>query len=164
MVKVFCAMTLGEEKYLKALLGKLPPNKPAVLSGYQIHEQAYQDMPGLVQKIVSGTWGTEFKSYFLKKTDNPKDKIKGRIVELTDEQIKIIDDWEFEGIWYTKEKVQVKDKNGKMQEVLTYNLKNAKGNPVDMKTYNPYPVDEEKLLESARNDNLAARIARGEVK
>lgn len=156
-------MTLGEPKYLKALLGKLPSNQPATLKGYEIWVQDYEEMPGLIQKIVGGTWGNEFSSYFLKKTDNPRDKVTGIIVDLTEEQIKILDDWEFEGIWYTKEKVQVIDKKGKKQDVLTYNIKNAKGEKVDMKTYNPYPVNEEKLLESARRDNLAARISRGEV-
>ncbi len=100
---MFGYATLAEGEYLRALLGVAPTGFPATLNGYEVWMQEFQDMPGAVKRVISEYWGSSFKSYFARKTDNPGDVVTGIAWLITDRQEAVLDDWEFEGVWFRKQ-------------------------------------------------------------
>jgi hypothetical protein len=161
MKLMFGYATLADPQYIRALLGRLPTKLVAYAVGYGLGIQRFNEMPDLVRKVSSQNWKpSEFRSYFAHKTNNPKNLLRGVIWEINEHDEAIIDDWEFLGIWYHKEIAEVLDRHGKRYKAIIYCV-NGPGTPTVNPT-NPFPVNKAKMLVLARNNNLAARRARGE--
>lgn len=156
-VILFGYATLAEKDYIKALVGKVPPHFQATLSGYELRLQRFDEMPDLVKKVSSANWKPEeFNSYFARKTTESNEKIKGVAWVLDKGQERVLDDWEFKGLWYDKKTVEITDNKGKKHSAVAYIINKEVGEKVP-ETYRPFPVDKEKMLKLAKENNLAAR-------
>src|SRR3989338_4216721 len=155
MVLVFGYATLSEQEYIQALLGVVPPHFGATLSGYQLCLQEYDCMPEKVQDVIAHNWKPEeFKSYFARKTSyfGPSDdSIRGVVWDLTESQKATLDDWEFEGLWYTADEVKVTDDQGKVHNAFVYAINSGRGTVLE-DGFDPYPVDKAKMLRLARKN------------
>ncbi len=158
---MFGCATLAQPEYLEALLGAVPEHFEAILSGYEICIQNYEHIPQPVRKVLDNSWPPgEFKTYFARKSHDPKAKIEGKALVLDHTSMEVLDDWEFEGLWYNKTPVKIVA-DGKEHDAVMYNIENAIGEAAPGKC-EPYLVDKEKFLSLARKNNLTARRARGE--
>lgn len=153
MKLMFGCLTLGEDEYLGALLGVIPKNLRATLIGYKLMRQKESDIDLEVRKMIN--YSSDFKSYFAKKTDDPNDKLLGKLWFLTDEQIKILDDWEFEGKWFFKEEIEVTSENGEKYTCFFYNAPSSVGEEVG--EISIWPRNKKEFLKHARENNLRMR-------
>lgn len=160
---LFGYATLGDESYVGALLGRVPQSFPAFIEGFELCLQSYETIPPLVQNAVKNSgWNPQtFRSYFARRSSDPLSRIDGRVWSLNDGEGRVLDDWEFEGLWYQRERAEVTDMEGRRHPVVIYTIPNAKDKPVG-EVKNPYPVDKELMLKLASQNNLVAREARGE--
>lgn len=150
-MKLFGCLTLGDHEYIEALLGRIPQHSPVVLKQYTLWEQEYDALPSKVKEIL----GQKFVSYFLK--ENKDEQIEGICWVLNDQDERLLDAWELEGLWHQKIPVVVHDINDQPHLVLTYNVKNPSGWPIprlhDRITDNAqvFPIKKEEHLQNVRN-------------
>jgi hypothetical protein len=165
---IFGCATGAQPEYMKALLGVVPYHFPAILRGYELGVQEYNDIPKPVRKILDNNWPKgEFKSYYVRESSDSDNEILGVAWFMRHEQIAVIDDWEFEGLWFDRNPVELVLKDGSrlLSGMDTYILKpQYRGHVIrsDLANKKPYLVEKKKFLELARKNNLFARRARGE--
>ncbi len=153
---MFGYATLSQPEYMEALLGAVPAHSQASLPEHELCLQKYEDLPQQVKNVVDQNWPRgQFESYFVRKASRPESTVDGVVWEIDPEQEKILDDWEFEGLWYKKEQVKIRV-NGEERDAFVYVINEGLGETVQG-DYDCFPVDKEKLLKLARENNLTAR-------
>lgn len=98
----------------------------AVLEGYTLNTQSLNNIPENPRKIIFQLYGSEFKSYSIKKGDGI---VLGVIWETTPEELELIKDWESVGTWRELIEVDVKSSANQIIKVVTE------------KSHDTYPTD-----------------------
>lgn len=113
------------QKLIK-LLGKMPVlYSGSIIEGFSLNYQNLIQIPEKVNKILNNVWGQNFKSY----TIHPQNGIVSGVVwKITKEDLSIIKEWEFDGIWREFIKVKTKCANGEIIEALTDKAINSNQN------------------------------------
>lgn len=90
--------------------------KGARVDNYVLAIQAFEQLPQQIKSTIDKVWGDKFRSYTLKAG---KGQVAGVIWELTEEQYKVLKDWEFEGVWREMKQVEVVTSDQQNLKVLT---------------------------------------------
>ncbi len=121
---VFTFGTLYPDNIIEALLGKVPPNFYATLSGYSIYQAGFYQLPPKIMKIFQArnVDQSTFSYLFAKEDPDHNFVIDGRayLVDLTEELI--LDNWELYPDWYHKKSVMIKATDGLEHEAFIYTL------------------------------------------
>jgi len=151
----------ADEEMMAAITGRngIIPADSAVLEGYQLCIQKFDEMPEKVQSILSAHWTPEFRSYTIKKGDG---EVGGTIWYLTEQERELVKNWEIVGLWYQAETVSPYNyTTGRRTPVETERL--ADGGKaqevVSGSYYNRFLNDKSKMLEVTtlvRKEFLAA--------
>jgi len=121
---VFTFGTLYQDNIIEALLGKIPENFYATLTGYSIYKAGFSDLPDKVKDFFKSQNADEstFSYLFVKEDPEHAFTIDGRAYAIDLEQELILDHWELYPDWYRKKRVLIKTKDGQEQEAFVYTL------------------------------------------
>ena len=113
--------TLHNDTILKALLGYVPKSYEATLQGYGVFRGKGDDIPKTVRDDIATKHDISKFSFLYAHKDSKTDmKIFGKVLEIKEEDEKILDLWERFPAWYGKDTVYVMDKNRMAHEVCVY--------------------------------------------
>ena len=121
---VFTYGTLYIDDIIKALLGRVPVNFYATLSGYSIYKGNFSQLAPKIKKffITKNPDETAFSYLFAKEDRKNNFIIKGRAYEINSEEERILDHWERYPDWYRKKTVVIKAIDGVKHEAFIYTL------------------------------------------
>ena len=102
---------------LKDIFGKeLEGGYGTVLEGYVLAVQVLEQIPSQAKDILQKVWGQDFKSYTIKPG---KGIVAGVVWELDNNQLEVLKEWEFIGIWRELIQVTVTTFDQKTLNVMT---------------------------------------------
>lgn len=147
-----------DPEMMKAIIGRVPKGYPAVLEGFELCVQTWDEIPKEAKKILSPPWDHNFSSYILRPTLKPFKKVRGIIWLITPHERKLIDNWEITGKWYQVFLLRIKtnDDIPKQIEIQVVNDQNIK-KTVNGVYYRNYVNSKSKMLdlaEKVRSDYL----------
>ncbi len=145
---LFTFGTLYPDNIISALLGAVPPNFYAALTGYSIYKGTYAQLPPKVADFfLTRNIDKETFSYLFAKQDAERDfVIEGRAYDIDLNQELILDHWERYPDWYRKQSVKIKSEDGSVYDAFIYTL------DIDgerLSEYNRVMNDPEKVLANA---------------
>jgi len=85
---------------MKAIVGRVPKGEKAVISGFELCIQSFNDVPFKARKIIAKSWDHSFKSYVIRPVLDMNSVVTGTMWTLTPLERKLIDNWEITGLWY----------------------------------------------------------------
>lgn len=135
---------------IRAIIGRLPEGYPAVLQGFELCIQTWEEIPERARKILSYSWDESFRSYALRPTRKFSEKVKGVIWLISREERRLIDNWELNGIWYHVYLLKFLKPAGQISEIeiQVVNDPNIK-KKVNGIFYKNFLNDKEKMLQVA---------------
>jgi gamma-glutamylcyclotransferase (GGCT)/AIG2-like uncharacterized protein YtfP len=121
---LFTFGTLYPDDIISALLGAVPPNFYATLTGYSIYKGSFEHLPSKVADFfLTRNIDKDTFSYLFAKQDTEHGfVIDGRAYEISLDQELILDHWERYPDWYRKQSVNIKSEDGSMHEAFIYTL------------------------------------------
>ncbi len=121
---LFTFGTLYPDDIISALLGTVPPNFYARLTGYSIYKGTYADLPTKVSEFFStrNIDKDTFSYLFAKQDAEHIFEIEGRAYEIDLNQELVLDHWERYPDWYRKQNVNIQSKDDSMHEAFIYTL------------------------------------------
>lgn len=146
---VFTFGTLYPDNIIEALLGTIPDNFYATLSGYSIYKAGFGALPPKIKDIFQSRNVDEhtFSYLFAKKDPEYDYTIYGRAYYVDLEQELVLDHWEIYPDWYRKEFVTIKENDGTIHDAFIYTL-DIEGERLE--TYNRVLNQPEKVLANAK--------------
>jgi hypothetical protein len=121
---LFTFGTLYPDEIISALLGTVPSNFYATLTGFSIYKGAYSQLPPKVADFfLTRNINKDTFSYLFTKMDKENSfVIDGRAYEINLDQELILDHWERYPDWYRKQSVSIKSESGSANEAFIYTL------------------------------------------
>lgn len=98
----------------------------AIIEGYQLAYQNLEQIPDVPQQIIRERYGNEYRTYTLQKGEGV---VSGALFELTDQDIEVLKEWEFVGVWREMITVDVRLANGHVVQAVTE--KAIEGSPIE---------------------------------
>jgi hypothetical protein len=113
------------QKLIK-LLGKMPVlYSGSIIEGYKLSYQNLNQIPKQVSKILNSVWGQNFRSYTINQQGGI---VSGIVWKITPNDLEIIKEWEFDGIWREFITINAKCANGETVIALTDKAINSSQN------------------------------------
>lgn len=131
---------------MKAIIGRKPQGFHAVLRGYELCVQRWEDVPENVREILSHHWTPDFRSYCIRPG---KGEVLGNVWSLTELERELFDEWKIYDLWYQPINVHVKRYDGKEVEVESDMVDNPNLQIVNDLHYRTFLNDKRKMLEVA---------------
>ncbi len=121
---LFTFGTLYPDDIISALLGVVPTNFYATLTGYSIYKGTFEHLPSKVADffLTRNIDKRTFSYLFAKQDTDHGFVIDGRAYEISLDQELILDHWERYPEWYRKQEVSIKSEDGSMHEAFIYTL------------------------------------------
>lgn len=136
----------SSSEMIEAIMGRRPSGFPAILEGYELFIQSWEEIPQDVRRILSNDWGSNFKTYCIRAARGRK--VYGYVWNITQEERERISNWEF---WYEPVKVKVKQRNGKLITVETEIIDNFQiGKVVNTEQYPVFLNDQKQMVKIAK--------------
>lgn len=102
---------------IKEIIGHYPALElGGILEGYQLAYQTLEQIPNPPKEILEKIFGSNFKAYTLKKGDGI---VEGTLWQVTEDEAKLIREWEYDGIWREFIQVSIKTAGNKEVRALT---------------------------------------------
>lgn len=121
---VFTFGTLYEDSIIEALLGTIPQNFYATVTGYSVYRGNFSQLPSKVKDYfrAKNVDQNTFSYLFVKGDPTNNFTLKGRAYMIDLDQELILDHWELYPDWYRKKKVVIKAEDGTEHEAFLYTL------------------------------------------
>ena len=115
--------------FLEALLGRVPElhEADAVLNGYELLVQSLDELPEAAQQNIAESYGRDFVSYVICKSGGKY--VRGSIWSITPSELRILNNWEFEGVWQKLVDVEITGKDGEKYKAKTHDVNVYAGRP-----------------------------------
>jgi len=105
MVRFFGYGAYFEKKRVVHVINRPPDGGyPALLVDYVLAVQTVDQIEKIAGGQLKKGWGNDFKCYTVKKG---KGLVLGRVWEITEEELKILKEWEYDGTWRQFKEVHV---------------------------------------------------------
>lgn len=120
---LFTVGTLYFDDVIHALLGVVPKNFPATLTGFSLYQAGFSQLPPEIQKRFVDVVDQQTFSYVFAKPYLVSDQLlTGRAYELSIDQELIIDHWEQYPDWYRKHPVVITADDDSPHDAYIYTL------------------------------------------
>lgn len=136
-------------KMINALIGRIPFGFKAKLKDYCLFVQSLSEVPSEAKKILEKVWDENFKSYIAV-------PFNGKIVfgtawEITQQERKIIGEWELHHKWYFPVNIKIIDENGNIFEAETEIIQKFSSEKlIEGEHYPAFLNDKDKMLKLAK--------------
>jgi len=123
LIPYFGYGTNVDPEMLGTITGRVPESQPAILRGFELCIQAWDQIPERVKNILSQSWKDEenFRTYTIRKA--PGKQVDGLLYFITPIEREMVAEWEIEPIWYEPAIVKVQAVDGKIVEAETQYIK-----------------------------------------
>lgn len=144
----------SSREFIETLLGRCPPNVPAVADNYALYIHPALDAPRGVYEALRSVWGGNFRIYFLRHWT--RERVRGTLWHLSPEEKALLDQWNFVGPWYQLRELAVVVEGGATIRAVTETARwNAGDGVADGMNYESFLNGKEKTLTVAREFRAA---------